>query len=64
MLTVPGDPCPGDFFTSGPAPDVFSQEGSTDEWVFNAYVTPPPAPPAPSTTPAGKRKKYKEKKKR
>jgi hypothetical protein len=52
VRTVPADPCPGDLFFAGAAPDPFSPEGSTDEMVFTAYVIPfapvePPAPPPP-----------------
>jgi hypothetical protein len=45
VATVPGDPCPGDLFVSGAPPDVFSPEGSDNEWVFQAFVT----LPAPAT---------------
>jgi hypothetical protein len=61
VRTVPGDPCAGDLFFTGPAPNPFGPEGSTDEMVFAAFVT-PPANPAP-TQPAGKPKKCKRKKK-
>jgi hypothetical protein len=61
VRTVPGDPCPGDLFFTGPAPDPFGPEGSTDEMVFAVFVT-PAAPQAP-TQPAGKRRKCKRKKK-
>jgi hypothetical protein len=64
VRTVPGDPCPGDLFFGLAAPGTFAPEGSTDEMVFAAFVTPPPpaAPPA-SSQPGAKRKKCKHKKK-
>jgi hypothetical protein len=66
VRTVLGDPCPGDFFFGGAAPDPFFPEGSPtgDEMVFAAFVTPaPPAAPPASTQPGVKRKKCKRKKK-
>jgi hypothetical protein len=64
VLTRPTDPCPGDLFATGPAPALFAPEGSTDEMVLTAYVTPPP--PGPPSEPSnefsfGKAKKNKRK---
>jgi hypothetical protein len=65
VRTVSGDPCLGDLFFGLAAPGSFAPEGSTDEMVFAAFVTPPaPQSPTPSPTQqAGKHKKCKRKKK-
>ena len=53
VLTVTGDPCPGDFFIAGPDPNSFGMEGSDHEMVFSAFVTPPEPPQPPSSAQAG-----------
>jgi hypothetical protein len=60
--TVTGDPCAGDLFFGGPAPQTFFPEGSDHEMVFAAFVTPPPAPPAVAT-PSSHRKCKKKRRK-
>lgn len=65
VRTVELDPCPGDLFFTGPAPDPFGPEGSTHEMVFAAFVTPtPPAVPAPAETPTTPNKCKKKAKKK